>query len=330
MIVFACFGRSFTNSSGTEEMVMEKAVERIDSIMTAQDTEPEKYAEFKKSVKDLTIPELTQECFRYVLLKDSEKEFMYYRIIVGNYSRKLDLIDKQRVLSMLSNLGYVYSTQKNDLPNAYIILKTAYEVSRKSDPTHSVESALLVNLAHIYELYNDLDNAERLYREAFKLAFSDEFKPREERARQLARIHANIEWIHFMWVNDEIDSTKAYRERFLREVPNSAYEFFPYSRYLSLAAEKYQNKDYKGSALFLDSAYKALQARIPEQSYSAICKLLEADAYLRIPDYAMMKQSLDETEAIIKNESLSLIYPAFYKGLSSYYRHTGDSLRAKK
>lgn len=307
--------------------MFERRLHSVDSIFKANDKDPEGYAKFRASVTNMSPQVLESECYRSIITGNSRYEEMFGRVLVERYSRDMPEKDAIGVVKVLNNLGCIYY-EKNDLPSAYVILKTGYEMSRKYDATRQSQPAFLVNLADIFSNYGDSRRAMSLYVGALDIAYGPEFDPGDHRKLQSARIHTLISYIHFLWMVDSLDSISGYQTRFERSVRNSTYEYYGYARYLNSAAVAYVDKNYIRSASLLDSAASSLNFSFVDPLYSGICRLLCADAMFNAGDYVKMNDRLDSAEKVITANKLDMLYPYLYKGREMCFRKTGDSIRA--
>lgn len=321
-------GDGWRKDSDMREMVYADALKTIDSIFVANEKEPEKYAEFKDAASTLTPQNLEFECFRMLASKEMAwKEEYYARALVERYSPDMPLDDKARVVKILNNLGCIYS-DNNKPEDAFRLLKTGYEMCKDFDVSKKTQPAFLCNMAGIFKNYGDDQTANKLYLDAVEIAYSPEYRPGDIRVSESAKIQTLIEYLQYAWVTDKLVTNRADYEKYIKEMPKSTYEHYPYARYLCEAVNSYVKGYYQESSILLDSAFNSTRFSFAEDQYHGLGKLFQADAMFHAKDYPQMRQRLDEAEKIIKDNDLIYLYSDLYKGKTAYYRHIGDSVSA--
>lgn len=316
-------------TSDTSELVFEKSMKSIDSILVANDKTPAKFKEFKKSVADLSLHELESEYFRCVNSNQAVGSEEYYiREIVERYSKELSANDKKIYTKMLNNLGYIYNDKSNPAA-AYKILKTGYEIAKIYDTKRSTWPAYMCNMAYIFFTYGDVNQADKLFSQALDMAFSPDFVQDEQRRVESARIYTFIEYVHFLWMINKLDTPRSRKYLETCKLPTSMQEFSPYARYLQKAARAYNNKDYYVAKAELDSAANSVTYKYIDPNIYNICFLQKAKSLYQAGDYAGMRSELQEVEKLVQESNSTYLMPYLYKGFATCSFCEGDSIEGK-
>lgn len=316
--------------SHTSKVVFAKSLKAIDSLLIAEEKEPQKYMQFKKAIAGLTNPEVESEYFRCLNLNNATvSEDYYIREMIERYDEDMSDLDKLRLVRLLNNLGCNLNGRNNPA-GAYTVMKTGYEMAKIYDATMETWPAFLTNIANIFKTYGDVNQADKLYSEAVKMSFSPNFNPGETRKVEGPKIHTFLEYVHFLWMSGRLDSGKQHGDILNLKLPHTALEFSEYARYLQKAAKEYVAKDYSAAKKFLDSASKSVPYVHLDPISCSTCILLKAKTMYKAGNYAQMRVELDEAERLIRKYNSLALMPDLYDGFAAYSFSVGDSLEGKR
>lgn len=315
-------------SERTEEVFV-KALSRVDSILNANEKNPEKYNKFKEDASKLSVRELIEESMRCVGTNNKYgKEEYYYRALFDRYSKDMAAKEKVYVVMILNNLGCLY-LDANKLIEAYTMFKAGYEMAKVFDSTLETHPAFITNLGSIFKQFGDNQTAGKMYTQAYDIAYSPKFRPEGHLQDASGKIHTRIEYLLYMWSIDKLDSVLNNTDFLRRPIPTSTYEYGPVAKYLDKAADAYVKKEYYVTEALLDSAARTLRGLYNVQ-FCGCTYLMMADAMFHAKDFAGMRRHLDDAEKVISENNLLCLLPDLYKGNEAYYRNTGDTIMARR
>lgn len=265
--------------------------------------------------RDMSVIHLNYRADSAYSVHDIERCMAWLRVAVARPFEDISPKEHFSYTLALSNLGYLWMSEKNNPEQAYNLFMRALQLVPKVDSANYIKSAVEGNLAELYMYYHDTAKALEWYRKSFRSHYPH---PSAD--------NVNMTWVelaHFAWLHGKSDSIKAEAEAYRRSPARGKGRIGEYGALLLQAHDRSAAADRTGAVRLLGRADSVLAAGKGHERYRALNRLVAANEAAKTQP-SQAQAALAQAYALIRAGEMNHLLDVYYATLAALQRAQGQ------